>query len=159
MRMKNTKFACQLIVLLLFVTTSCLLNWPHWWYLAIRASSAGYCASDMACSILFVIWLYFWNEEKIDDRGSDFRHYDLSILGRIVVVCLAFDHLGLHLGSHLPSRSWHSSWGLTNHHARDPSLDYLIMIWFVPVLCFSGLWCSCCGISARTYNTFVFFWF
>ena len=69
-RAKNTKFMYQPIVFLLSVSTFCLLNWPHWRYSVISVPLT------WLASILPAIWLYYWNKDKINDRGSDLRHDD-----------------------------------------------------------------------------------
>ena len=95
MTAKSTKFTCQHITLHLSVTTSCLLNWLHRRYSAIRASSVGYAARQTwLTSILSAILLYHWNEDKIDDWGSVLGHDDLSIIGRSATFCSAVDRRG-----------------------------------------------------------------
>ena len=69
---------------------------------------------------------FYWTAEnemrtKIDDRGSDLGHDDVSILGRNA-------SFGLLLGGQLPGRTSHSSLGSTNYHVRELSLDLLINV-------------------------------
>ena len=60
--------------LLMSVTKSCLIGGK------VRASSIGYnVRQTYLTSILPAILLYCWNEDKIDNRGSDLGHDDLSI--------------------------------------------------------------------------------
>ena len=118
MRAKNTKSTCQHIVLLLSITMSCLLNWPHRQQLAIRPNSVGYSVHQSGLASIFpVTLLYYWNEDQIDEWGSDIiGHDNLSILRRNAIFCLAINHLGLHLSSQLPSGTPPSSLKSTNHH-------------------------------------------
>ena len=61
--------------------------------------------------ILSAILLHYWNADKIDDRDSDLRHDDWSILGRNVAFCS------------FPSRTRSSFLGSTNHHVWRLSLE------------------------------------
>ena len=126
---KNTKFTCLHIILLLSVTMTCFfkLNWPSCLYSVIRASLVAYCASNMARFHFVFNFLCYWNEDKVDDQGLDLGHHNLRILGRNATFCLAVDHLGLCLCGQFPSRTWHSSPRLTNHHVQGLSLDHLTM--------------------------------
>ena len=68
-----------------------LLNWPHWQQLVIRASSVGYTVQQTwLASILSAILSHHWNEDKINDQGSDLGHDDLSILARNATFCSAW---------------------------------------------------------------------
>ena len=64
---KNMKITCQHIVLLWSTTTSCLLNRPYLMHTAVLASSAGYCASNMAAGFNvvcnFLVWLK-WRQNR-----------------------------------------------------------------------------------------------
>ena len=46
-------------------------------------------ASTWLVSVLSAILLFYRNEDKINDPGSDLGHNDLLILGRSVAFCLA----------------------------------------------------------------------
>ena len=111
-----THFCCCQALYLIYWTG------PTGGTLAIKASSVGYRASNMA---RFDCLLFFWGEggiemkTKIYHRGSDLGHDDLPILGRNAPLYLATDLLGRHLPRptprQSPNRTRHSSLGSTTY--------------------------------------------
>ena len=113
MRAKRPNSRAKTIALLLLITTSCLLNWPHRRRSAKRASSLS----------------NYWNEDKIDDQGSDLGHGDLSILGWNTAFCLTVDRLDLRLGGQLPSRTRHSCFGSTIQSIMSEDWASIVVYW------------------------------
>ena len=111
-----------------FAVVSCyvlFLNWPHRRYSAIRASSVGYCASNMArvhfvCDSIVPL--------KLKTSMIDAQTPDILICPSSGGVPRFAWQLTTSAYAWAVSRRRHSSRRWTKHPARGLSLDYLILI-------------------------------
>ena len=126
MTVNKTKFTSQHIVLLLSITTSCLLNWPHQQYSVISTSSEGYTVHQilsLRSRLQFDYTIEMMTELMFKTQTSDMIFGSSG--GMMHSAWQLID--GLRFCSQLPSRTCHSFCGSTDQHVRGLNLDHLIM--------------------------------